>query len=181
MTIISNRNEAIIVGRLAEIIALQYGVRPDAARQIRSAATLHDIGKQKIPAEILNKPGKLTAQEFDVIKTHTVLGAEMLTSIQGELGVMARVCCEFHHEWYDGNGYWGRRMGDLPFYVPFVAISDVFTALVTKRVYKEPWPPLEAMDYIQEKAGTQFDPKLAEVFLWLIRHDGRVKALFDGR
>jgi putative two-component system response regulator len=170
------------VGRLTEIIALQCGVCSDQARTIRTAATLHDIGKQKIPEVVLNKPGALDEHEFEIIKAHTTLGTEILMSVQGELGVMARTCCLYHHEWFNGEGYWGRRIGDLPFYVALVAISDVFTALISERPYKSAWPPGEAVQYIQSKAGTQFDPELVEVFLSVIRDDSRVPALFmEGR
>ena len=173
-----NTHEEKTVGRLTEIIALECGVCSAKARQIRTAATLHDIGKLRIPAAILDKPGKLDAAEFEAIKKHTLLGVKTLMSIQGELGVMARACCKYHHEWFDGGGYWGRRVSDLPFYIPFVAISDVFTALVSNRPYKEAWPPNEAMQYIQNKAGTQFDPELVKIFLSLVRDDSRVSALF---
>lgn len=175
---INHIKEDRMVGMLAEIIALEYGVPPSMARQIRTAAFLHDIGKQRISHSILSKPGKLNTQEFDMIKMHTLLGAEMLTSIQGSLGVMARACCLFHHEWHNGGGYFGVRTEYLPFYVPFVAISDVWAALVCERPYKQAWPLNEAMHYIQNKAGTQFNPELVEVFLNLIRSDSRVSALF---
>ena len=129
-------NEAQAVGRLTEIIALEYGVTPAKARQIRTAAVLHDIGKLKIPASILNNPGKLTLEEFQIMKTHTALGFEMLKPIRGEIGEMARQCAYWHHERYDGLGYWRKPADELPFYVTVTSIADVFTALVCKRVYK---------------------------------------------
>lgn len=171
-------NENKTVGRLCVLIASAYGVSPETARQIGTAAALHDVGKKKLPPELLNRPGKLEPHEFEIIKKHTVLGAEMLKSVQGGVGEMARNCCLWHHEWHNGDGYFGRRMGDLPFYLPFVAIADVFTALVSDRVYKSAWPPQEAMDYIEDKAGTQFAPELVKVFLWLIKNDSRVPAAF---
>ena len=180
MLFIGKYNEERAVGRLSEIVALGCGVNSGKARQIRIAAALHDVGKLKIPESILLKPGELDAQEFEIIKTHTVLGVETLASVQGELGVMARACCEWHHEWHNGGGYWGRRMGDLPFYLPFVAISDVFTALISERPYKQAWPPHKAVDYIQKQAGTQFSPELVTTFLSLIRSDERVAAIFYG-
>ncbi|MDL2232151.1 HD domain-containing protein [Ruminococcaceae bacterium OttesenSCG-928-L11] len=173
-----DRNENKIVGRLAEILALSYGYPHYTARQIRIAASLHDIGKQKIPPEIVGKPGKLTADEFEIMKKHTIIGAELLGGMEGSLGKMAREICLNHHEWHNGGGYWGRRLDDLPDFVQFVAISDVFTALLSERVYKQPWPPHEATAYIQKQAGTQFSPELVEVFLWLVQHDKRVSALF---
>lgn len=173
--------ESKTVGRLTEIIALAYGISPSTARQIRTAAALRDIGKQKMDTAILGKPGKLTPAEFALIKTHTVLGAEMLSGVEGALGNMAQEVCLHHHEWYNGNGYWGKRTDDLPYFVPFVAIADVFTALVSASCYKAAWPPHEATDYIKKQAGTQFSPELTEVFLWLVEHDKRVSALFNRR
>lgn len=167
--------------RLAEIVALECGVHPAVAKQIRVAAALHDIGKQKIPDSILNKPGKLTEQEFELMKTHTRLGAKMLRSIQNGLGKMVRTTALYHHEWYDGGGYWGKHTCELPTYVPIVSISDVFTALVCERSYKFAWPPEEALDYIQNQAGTQFSPALVGVFIPLVRNDSRVSAIFEGR
>ena len=166
------------MAHLAMLIAQAYGVHPAVARQIRTAAALHDVGKLKLPAELLNKPAKLEPHEFEVIKTHTVLGAEMLNSIQGGVGEMARNCCRWHHERFDGSGYWGRRTDDLPFYVPIISICDVAVALLSERPYKEAWPPNETLEYIKNNAGKQFSPELVEVFLWTIRNDNRVPAIF---
>lgn len=166
------------VGRLAEAVALACGFHPAEARQIRIAAALHDIGKLKIPADILNKPGKLTALEFEIVKTHTIFGAEMLASVQGVLGEMARATALYHHEWYDGGGYWGRRANEVPRYVPVVSISDVFVALISERPYKAAWPVERALAYIQNQAGTQFDPALVEAFIPLVRKGGIIPAIF---
>jgi len=172
-------NEDKAMAQLAEILALKCGVSPEKARQIRVAAVLHDIGKRKIPADILNKSCKLTAEEFDVVKTHTTLGAAMLESIQGELGIMARTIARYHHERYDGSGYWGKHLGELPYYVEFVAIADVFTALVCGRPYKQPWPPEDALAYIENQADIQFSAVLVGIFLPLVCNDSRVSAIFD--
>ena len=166
------------MAQLAALIAKAYGVRPAVARQIRAAAALHDIGKQKLPAEILNKPAKLEPYEFEIIKTHTVLGANMLVDMQGEEGEMARNCCLYHHEHFDGCGYWGRRTDDLPFYIPIISICDVALALLSKRPYKEPWSPEETLTHIKSIAGKQFSPELVEIFTWTIQNDNRVPAIF---
>ena len=179
MIFIDNADEEKVVGRLAEIIALEYGCCPTTATQICNAAALHDVGKQKIPDSILNKPGKLTTREFKIMKTHTYLGAEMLKGIQGELGIMARACSMYHHEWFNGGGYWGRRTNDLPFYVSFVAISDVFIALISERAYKPGWPLKNAVAHIKKLAGTQFNPELVKVFLSLVQNDSRVSVLIN--
>jgi len=173
-----NFSEDAAVARLAEIVALECGVHPATARQIRTAAALHDIGKQKIPGNLLNKSGKLTGREFEIVKSHTRLGAGMLASIQGNLGEMARTIALYHHERYDGKGYWGIRTCELPCYVPVVAISVVFVALISKRPYKSAWPPEEALDYIQNQAGLQFNPVLVGTFISLVRSDNSISARF---
>ena len=177
----SFQNENNFVSKLSGIIASECGYSPFQTSQIQICAALHDIGKQKIPKEILNKPGKLNNEEFEIMKTHTKLGAEMLARVQGELGIMARNTALYHHEWYNGNGYWGKRSGDLPFYVSIVSIADVFVALVCKRVYKPAWPPKQAVEYIQSQSGTQFEHKLARNFINIIKNDSRVPLLFGGK
>ena len=166
------------VARLAEIVALECGVTSAKARQIRVAAALHDVGKQKIPAEILSKPGELTAAEFEVMKTHTTLGAAMLESVQGELGIAARTIARYHHENWDDTGYWGKHLCELPHYVGIVAIADVFTALLYGRPYKQPWHLDDALAYINSMSGTQFSPALVEVFISLAQNDSRVREVF---
>ena len=170
-------NEDKAVGRLAEIIALTCSIDPAKARQIRIAATLHDVGKQKIK-DIVNKPEKLTAAEFEQVKTHTILGAAMLETMQGELGIMARNIARWHHENWDGSGYWGKFLCDLPFYVEVVAIADTFTALVSERPYKISWPPEEALAYIQSQADIRFSPVMVDLFIPLVQNDSRVAAVF---
>ena len=176
--LMNDLNEDKTVACLAEIVALGVGMHPDAAEQIREAGMSHDVGKIKLPAGIINKPGSLSEREFEIMKTHTVLGAEMLRDMPGKTGEMARVTARYHHEWYDGGGYWGKRLCDLPRYVAVVAIADVFTALVSERPYKAAWPPDDALSYIKGQAGTQFSPWLVEAFVALIETDSRVLALF---
>jgi len=176
---LSNFYEEKAVAQLAGLIALEHGESLEAARQTRAAAALHDIGKIKIPKSILEKPGRLTEQEFRIVKTHTTIGAEMLASFQGKLGEMARLTALYHHEKYNGCGYWGKRTDELPFYVAFTAIADVFSALLCPRPYKQSWPPTKALDYIQSQAGRQFNPALVDVFIPLVQNDSRVRAIFE--
>lgn len=176
MTGIGN-NEEKLGALLAEVLALERGFSPAAARQIRVAAALHDLGKLKLPGEILDKPGKLTAPEFDVVKTHTALGAEMLACVQDGIGGMLRGVCLYHHERADGAGYWGKRAAELPPYVPVVFIADVYMALVSERNYKKAWARNAALEYIQDQAGTQFSHGLVRDFLSLMRDESRVPAL----
>lgn len=167
-----------LVGYLSEIVAKKCGMYPAVTSRLRVAAGLHDVGKIKIPDTIVNKPGKLTPKEFEVMKTHTVHGAKMLENVQGELGVMARTISMMHHEQWDGKGYWNKYLCDLPAYVAIVSIADVFIALLSVRAYKSAWPPDEAIEYIRKKAGTKFSPSLVEIFVELVQHDKSIQALF---
>ena len=165
------------VGMLSELLALKCGYSPEKARQIKIAAVLHDCGKKYIPKHIRDKPDKLTAYEFNTMKNHTKIGFDMLASLQGELGEMARMVSIYHHEHWRGQGYWGVPSCTLPRYVGIVSICDVFISLLNKRVYKAPWSPEEALEYIRDRAGTQFCPDLTDAFTSLVRHDTRVAAI----
>ena len=169
------------VGMLAEILAIECGVAPAKARQIRIAAYLHDIGKQKLQ-HLVNKPSKLTDEEFEQMKTHTTIGAEMLerANLQGELGVMAVNIARWHHESWDGNGYFGKYFCELPYYIELVAIADTFTALVSNtRPYKEAWSWEDALTHIESLADIRFNPALVAIFVPLVRSDYRVAAIFE--
>ena len=157
------------VGNLAEALALRNGTDPVTAGLIKKAAELHDVGKFKIPESILRKPDKLSADEFEIVKTHTFLGASMLKEMRGDLGVMARNICNWHHERYDKRGYWLESLDDLPPYIPMVTICDVYIAVTSpNRPYKAAWSHNQALSYIESQAGKQFCPKLAKIFLALM-------------
>ena len=171
--------ENAAVGILSEILALECGYNPQKARQIRIAAALHDCGKKYIPDYIKNKPGKLTPQEFEVMKTHTKLGYDLLCCLCGDLGEMARNIAFYHHEFWQGQGgYWGVPSSSLPRYVGIVSICDVAVALLYRRVYKPSWPPEEILAYIKSMAGIQFCPDITDKFISLVRHDARISAIF---
>ena len=172
--------ENAAVGRLSELLAVNVGYSTSEAANIRMAAYLHDCGKSRIPKSILDKPGKLTAREYEIVKRHTVIGQEMLSCLRGGFGEMARNVALNHHEQWDGRGYWGKPGRALPPYVGIVAICDVLAALLNSRAYKPPWPPDEALAYIKSRAGTQFCPGLAEIFVSLVIGDSRVPAIFMG-
>ena len=172
--------ENAVVGRLSELLAVKCGYSSAEAAHIRMAAYLHDCGKARIPKSILDKPGKLTANEYEIVKRHTAIGYEMLSCLYGGLGAMARNIALNHHERWDGRGYWGKPVRALPPYVGIVAICDVLAALLHSRTYKPPWPPDEALAYIKSKAGTQFGPGLTETFISLVRGDSRVPAILMG-
>lgn len=135
------------------------------------SAPLHDIGKISISDTILNKPGKLTDDEFEIMKTHTTAGAKILeqameTMPDSKYLKEAKNLAEFHHEKWNGRGYpYGLVGEDIPLSARIMAVADVFDALVSKRIYKDAFPFEKAMNIIKEDAGTHFDPLVAQAFL----------------
>ena len=138
---------------------------------VEHSAPLHDIGKISVSDTILNKPGKLTDEEFEIMKTHTTAGAEILDQVINTVpdsGYMkeAKNLAEYHHEKWNGKGYpHGLSGEDIPLSARIMAVADVFDALVSERCYKKAFPFEKAMDIIKQDAGTHFDPKVAEAFI----------------
>lgn len=136
------------------------------------AVPLHDIGKIGIPDNILLKPGRLSPEEFEVIKSHTVIGSEIIKSllVSGE-DVYLSHCydiCRSHHERWDGSGYPDGLAGtDIPLSARIVAVVDVYDALVSERCYKQAYTQEEALTIIREASGTQFDPDIVSALLWI--------------
>ncbi len=131
-----------------------------------SALPMHDIGKIGIPDSILSKPGLLTPEERLVIQRHPIVGAHIIGDDDDPLLSLAREIALHHHERWDGKGYpYGTAGEDIPLSARIAAIADVFDALTSERPYKRAWTCQQAFDYIQENAGTQFDPELAHAFL----------------
>jgi putative two-component system response regulator len=154
------------VGQTAALVAQQLGWSDMQVNLIRRAAPLHDVGKIGIPDVILMKPGKLTTEEFDVIKTHAAIGARILSGSRFPLLQMAEQIALSHHEWWDGNGYTsGIREDAIPVPGRIVAVADVFDALTQQRPYKPAWPLSDAIGEIERQRGRQFDPKVADAFL----------------
>ena len=138
---------------------------------VEMSAPLHDVGKINIPDAILNKPGKLTEEEFEIMKTHTTAGKKIMenaiSTVQGENYLKeARNMAAYHHERWDGKGYPEGLYGEvIPLSARVMAVADVFDALSSARVYKPAFPLEKALAIITEGAGTQFDPKCVEVFM----------------
>ena len=160
--------------------AIEGNVKEETARIIRQAAMLHDVGKRKVPAELLAKSTELSAQEFAIIRTHTTAGAAYFDNPADAVEAMAQDVCLRHHERWDGKGYpgrhWEMRDGglyptlglvgdDIPFAARVVALADVYDALLSARVYKEPWPESQVLEHIRSERGAHFDPDLVDVFL----------------
>ena len=162
------------VERLLEQMTTQGGfpgLTKEYCSNIIMAAPMHDIGKIKIPDTILNKPGKLTDEEFDIMKKHSEYGAEIIRKTMGDIEekdyiTIAYNIARYHHERYDGKGYPEGLKGDsIPLEARIMALADVYDALISKRVYKDPLPPEQARAIILEGSGTQFDPALVPLFL----------------
>jgi putative nucleotidyltransferase with HDIG domain len=153
------------VGELSAALARAAGVPEGQCALIRRAATLHDIGKIGIPDGILLKPGKLTPEEFTHMKTHTKIGARILGGSHFPMLRMAEEIALYHHEKWDGTGYYGVAGEAIPLAARIVMVTDVFDVLTHTRPYKEAWPVEEALAEIEDKKGRMFDPRLAELFL----------------
>jgi putative two-component system response regulator len=145
----------------------RYHLTDEDCRLIYNASALHDIGKISVPTEILNKPGKLTEEEYAVMKTHTMEGARILQNLSASddepLVRFAYQICRWHHERYDGSGYPdGLRGDEIPIAAQVVAVADVYDALTSQRVYKPPYPHQKAVEMIRAGQCGVFNPILME-------------------
>jgi len=162
----------VMARRLAERSSWNDALEAREWEMIWKSAPLHDIGKVGIPDQILLKPGKLTTDEFEVMKRHTVLGRDAIRSAEVRVksdGSFLRVASEIafgHHERWDGGGYpQGIGADDIPLPARLMALADVYDALVSKRVYKPAMAHVSAVEVIAAGRGTQFDPEILDVFL----------------
>jgi response regulator RpfG family c-di-GMP phosphodiesterase len=154
------------VAALAARLGQRLGLSELAITHIRHAAPLHDVGKIAIPDSILLKPGKLSAAEFEVVKTHAEAGARVLAEADSELLEVAENIARSHHERWDGSGYPDGLAGaDIPLVGRLVHVADVFDILVHERPYKEAFSVEDAGEEIQGGAGSQFDPEIVEAFV----------------
>ncbi len=150
------------------VLADKLGIRHQERKDLWNAALLHDIGKIGIPDGILNKPGKLTDEEYDIIKTHPVKGCSILEPIKAFRSLLPAI--RFHHERYDGKGYPDGLTGEnIPLSARILTVADSFDAMTSSRVYRKS-PGVEfALKQLQEHSGTQFDPALASAFIEIIK------------
>jgi HD-GYP domain-containing protein (c-di-GMP phosphodiesterase class II) len=160
------------VGELAALIARSLDFPKHRVELIRIAAPLHDVGKIGIPDEILLKPEKLTAEEYETIKTHTKIGSAILSDSRLPFLQLAEKIALYHHERWDGSGYWGVRSEAIPVEARIVSIADTFDVLTHQRPYKQAWSVRDAVAEIDSQSGRQFDPHLVDVFKRLVCSDG---------
>ncbi len=154
------------MSRYSALIAEKLGLPAEEVQNIQYAAPMHDVGKIGIPDSILMKPGKLTDDEFEIIKTHTTMGAKILANSKAEILKIAELIALSHHEKWNGKGYpQGLASDTIPLAARIVGLADVFDALISKRPYKDPFPVEVALDIIKKERGEHFDPAVVDVFL----------------
>lgn len=154
------------VGELVEELAAELGHDQAFARRLALAARMHDIGKVGVPDAILLKPGPLSADEYERMKQHTVIGHEILDGSQSPLVQLAAEVAHAHHERWDGTGYPRGLTGpSIPVSARIVAVADVFDALRSERVYKLAWSAVDSVNYVVAGRGTQFEPDVVDAFI----------------
>ncbi|MBO9609882.1 MAG: DUF3369 domain-containing protein [Paenibacillaceae bacterium] len=154
------------VAEYSRLLALSYGLSEEETETLRLASPMHDVGKVGIPDSILNKPGKLSDEEFGIMKSHAAIGHSMLKHSQIKLLNAAAIIAHQHHERYDGSGYPNGLKGEnIHIYGRITAIADVFDALCSERVYKKAWELPEIVALFKEERGKHFDPVLVDIFL----------------
>lgn len=152
------------VAEYSKILALKLGLSNEEAEMLKLASPMHDVGKVGIPDSILNKPGKLTAEEFEIMKTHASLGYEMLKHSNKKILQAAAIVANGHHEKYDGSGYPNALKGeDIHIFARITAVADVFDALGSDRVYKKKWDDEDIFEFFKIESGKHFDPKIVDV------------------
>jgi len=154
------------MSRYSALLAEKLGLSSDEVKNILYAAPMHDIGKIGIPDNILIKPGKLTDEEFGILKTHSIIGANLLAYSKSEILQVAEQIAISHHEKWNGKGYPKGLAGeDIPLTGRIIGLADVFDALTSKRPYKDAFPVEKAIDIIKKERGEHFDPHVVDVFL----------------
>lgn len=172
-----------IAGQMQAVPAYRNTIDNTFVRNLYQAASLHDIGKVGIPDSILRKPGKLTDEEFSIMKTHTVIGSDTLgaatASYDGNAFLnMGKLVARSHHERYDGRGYPDRLSGeDIPLPARIMAVADVYDALRSERPYKHAFSHEYSVEIIRNGRGTQFDPGVVDTFLEI---ESTLKSLYIG-
>ena len=153
------------MSRASGILARAMGLPERECELILLASPMHDVGKIAIPDDVLLKPGKLQGDEWQRMKTHAEIGAEILEGYDTELMQVAAKIARTHHERWDGGGYpAGLKGAEIPLHTRIVSVCDVFDALTSKRPYKEPWSVRRSLDYLRSESGKHFDPDVVQAF-----------------
>jgi putative two-component system response regulator len=150
----------------SRLIAERLGLSTDEQQLILSAAPMHDIGKLGTPDNILLKPGRLTPEEFEIMKQHAVIGYRILKDSSSRVLQAGAEIAHTHHEKFDGSGYPNGLRGEaIPLHGRIVAVADVFDALTSERPYKKAWEVERALEFLREGSGTHFDPRCVDAFV----------------
>ncbi len=158
------------VSEYSVLIGEKLGLGEEDIRRLRIGGLFHDVGKIGVPDSILQKNGKLSEDEYSEIKNHPTIGAHILSSASIFQDIIPIV--KHHHERYDGRGYPGQLKGeDIPFLARITSVADSFDAMVSRRIYRESLSTEKAISEIENNKGTQFDPKIADAFLDILRND----------
>ncbi len=158
------RGHSLRVATIAAQIHETLGASRDLMTRRYFGALLHDVGKAGIPADILSKPGPLTAEEFEVVKTHAAMGADVVTAVAGLDDLVGEI--RHHHERVDGGGYPDGLEGSaIPLAARVLAIADSFDAMTSDRVYRPAFAQDEAIEELRRSSGTQFDGEIVEAFI----------------
>ena len=161
------------VSRLAAQIARQMGLSDPVIEEVRLGGILHDIGKIGVPEAVLNKPSRLTPEEYDVMKSHALLGAKILEPLKVKAIERIRGMVRHHHEMVDGTGYPDRLKGEnIPLGARIITVADCFDTMVSERAYKHGRSVEEAMEELHRCCGTQFDPNIVEAFVRSLETSG---------
>ncbi|MGE4201062.1 MAG: HD-GYP domain-containing protein [Vulcanimicrobiota bacterium] len=158
-------NHILRMSQYCELVAIQLGLSEEHCDRLLWASPMHDIGKIGIPDNILLKPGKLTAEEWTLMKSHCRIGADLLSGSNSPVLQMAETIARTHHEKWNGQGYpEGLEGTGIPLEGRIVAIADVFDALVSERPYKQAWAVEDALEEIRRCSGSHFDPEVVDAF-----------------
>ena len=161
----------------ASTIARELGMSAEEVENIRNVALLHDIGKIGVPDSVLNKPGRLTDEEFEMMKQHPSVGGEILKDIDTIPGI--EIGTRYHHERYGGGGYPSGLQGEsIPYIARIIAVADAYDAMTSNRVYRNHLSEEQVISELERCSGTQFDPNIAQVAVRLLR-EGRMKSISE--
>jgi two-component system, response regulator RpfG len=159
-------NHILRMAKYSRLIAEEMGLNQERCELIEYAAPMHDIGKIGIPDYILLKPGKLTLEEFEIMKKHPMIGFQILQHSPSKFLSMGSEIALGHHEKFDGSGYpLGAKADKIPLEARIVAVADVYDALTSERPYKKAWSPDDALNYLTSNKGTHFDPECVDAFI----------------
>ena len=172
-------NHVLRVSEYSYLLALKAGLSEKEASLLRLSAPMHDVGKIGIPDAILNKPGALSSHEYELIKSHTIIGHEILEKSKRKILQTAAIVAIQHHEYWDGSGYpKGLKGEEIHIYGRITGLVDVFDAVSCKRTYKEAWTVDQVVEFILKQRGRQFDPSLVDIFLKDIDEFEKIKQIY---